>query len=624
MKVLEPFILRTRMNTWMLRLMGASIGSDTLIDTSDIWDWDLISIGSSTVVHSKSTLVGSFVTQGDESTGQGPLIIFGPVIIGHGCEIGMAATVTAGGQLPDCYHLKPCLALGEKGSIGLGPMPEDYPHYIPEHHLNFSWRFIVILLQWLIQILSVYPGFIILIVLVEVITGESTIETFRGGLELGTLIWQSMMFLIFSYRVNMNVMSFVQWAIVLVYKAIFLRNFGPGTQLRDNSFLLARFALYRKLVELPGTSIFNTLFGNTELGRLSLRWGGATLGLDVFATGITCYTPDALTLGSYMSSGGASIVSCINQNGTIAGVEIGLGSTLGNHTILFPGSSVGVGCILGSNTTISSNTRVPSSVRVQGEIQYHVDIGADLEALEKGMDAVDGNTMFNMSCSTHEAKKTFANIAEVFFKLLFFSSHIDIIWATNIAVLLIFTSEFGYASVPIYFVSTAVGFILATIWLRIIIKIFCVDRAWKSGSASVWDLRAKMSTGLVGPITSGIIEPFTGSGLIPYLLRLMGGQIGLSSVFVGGVPTEVLMMHVGENSMFNAGCETSGHYLTKQLFTYVDINIKDNVTIGSKAKVQAGATLDSGSVLLPGSNILPGELMTKNSVWSGIPAHPIS
>ena len=75
--------------------------------------------------------------------------------------------------------------------------------------------------------------------------------------------------------------------------------------------------------------------------------------------------------------------------------------------------------------------------------------------------------------------------------------------------------------------------------------------------------------------------------------------------------------------MLDQNCETLGHYLTNQKFTYIPVKLGDQSWIGSCSRVQAGAVMQERSRLLPGSNVLPGETLQPKSVWEGIPAAPV-
>jgi carbonic anhydrase/acetyltransferase-like protein (isoleucine patch superfamily) len=438
-------------------------------------------------------------------------------------------------------------------------------------------------------------------------------------------VFQAIMFLLFSYRLNMNLMSFVQWTGTLVYKKVILGKVGPGRNMLKNRWLLARFALYRRFKELPGDQIFSTLLGDTFIGLWGLRNSGVAAGRDVFATGIGCFTPDALILGDYMCSGGQSVANCIDNDGIVHPIRLGMASTLGNHTILFPGADIGVGCILGSNTCVKLNQSVPANTRLQGSVAYHVDTSADLEALAVAAAVASQEEERSViSCSGGTWSQAYRDGIEVLCKLLFFNSNIDVQWGIIIIVLLIMTQKFGIVSLFIYFAALPFATAVTAAWLRVLSWLLRVNAAWSAGSASVWTLRAKMSSGVVGPMTEGIIAPFKGTPFMRALLWGLGGRIGSKAIILGGVPTEVALLEVGPGAVLDQECETSGHYLTQQKFTYIRIKLGREAWLGSSARVQAGAELQERSRLLPGSNVLPGETMQAKSIWGGIPAAPIA
>jgi len=430
--------------------------------------------------------------------------------------------------------------------------------------------------------------------------------------------------LIFSYRVNMNIMSLCQWVGTLLYKRIILGKVGPGVNLRKNQWMLFRFALYRRLKELPGDQMFLNLLGDTAIGRFGMRFSGITAGDDVFATGLSCMTPDALVLGDFMCSGGQSVASCVDKDGIVHPITLGMGVTLGNHTMLFPGSSVGVGCILGSNTYTKAGQQVPANTRLQGNVVYQVDPSADLEALAGAAETTAVQGKVSIRCTRVGWNEFYTDSVETICKLLFFNSNVDVQWGIILLVVMVMLYQFGYVSLLIYFAVLPVATAAAILWLRVLSYVLLVRRGWKQGSASVWTLRAKMSSGVIGPMTEALVKPFMGTPFAQLILRGMGAKIGKGTVILGGVPTETALMEVGDYAVLDHECETSGHYLTNQKFTYIPIKIGAGAWVGSNARVQAGAALDERSRLLPGSNVLPGETIATGSVWAGIPAAPSS
>lgn len=430
------------------------------------------------------------------------------------------------------------------------------------------------------------------------------------------------MFLIFSYRVNMNLMSVLQWFGTLIYKVAVLGKMGPGTNVLSSPWLLTRFALYRRLQELPGAQIFNALLGDTAIGRWGLRVSGVTTGFDVFATGLTCHTPDALILGDYMCSGGQSVASCINNEGIVRPITLGMGTTLGNHTLLFPGATIGVGCILGSSTYVKADQHVPANTRLQGSVVYHVDPSADLEILaEAAQEAMLDTRVY--TCTGPAMREMWREIFEVLCKFMFYNSNVDVQWGIIIIPLIYMMVELGYGSIPIYFAILPASTLVAVLWLRVLSWVLGVEAGWRSGSASVWTIRAKMSSGVVAPMTEALIKPFLGTPLVHPLLWGMGGKVGRGTIVMGGVPTEVALLEIGKYAVLDQNCETLGHYLTNQKFTYISVKVGDQAWIGSCSRVQAGAVMQERSRLLPGSNVLPGETLQSGSIWAGIPAAPV-
>ncbi len=97
--IAQHFILRLLRGTELLnaylRLLGASIGHNVVIDTMDIHDHDLIVIGDNVTVGPGATISATCfqAAQGQEHPGQMSLL---PVSIGSGCTIAPGAKVMPG------------------------------------------------------------------------------------------------------------------------------------------------------------------------------------------------------------------------------------------------------------------------------------------------------------------------------------------------------------------------------------------------------------------------------------------------------------------------------------------------------------------------------------------------
>lgn len=66
-------------------------------------------------------------------------------------------------------------------------------------------------------------------------------------------------------------------------------------------YKLWTYSVWRRLLVLPGLTVWNMMLGNTAAGGLGLRLLGARLGKCTFSAGLECSEPEALQLGDYMS-----------------------------------------------------------------------------------------------------------------------------------------------------------------------------------------------------------------------------------------------------------------------------------------------------------------------------------
>lgn len=78
------------LNAWF-RALGASIGDNVSINTTHLWDWDVLTIGDDVVLGANAVVIGH--------VGERGAITFAPVVIGKGATVGQNAIVFPGAVL---------------------------------------------------------------------------------------------------------------------------------------------------------------------------------------------------------------------------------------------------------------------------------------------------------------------------------------------------------------------------------------------------------------------------------------------------------------------------------------------------------------------------------------------
>lgn len=93
------FVTPSPFNILFYKMMGMKIGRGVMINTTFISDPSLVELGDKVTLGGSVTIVAHY--------GQGGLLIVAPVKIGHGCTIGLKATIMGGAIVGDGAKIMP-------------------------------------------------------------------------------------------------------------------------------------------------------------------------------------------------------------------------------------------------------------------------------------------------------------------------------------------------------------------------------------------------------------------------------------------------------------------------------------------------------------------------------------
>lgn len=95
--VFGRFARLTSIYPMYLRLMGAKIGRDAVVNTQHIYDLDIISIGDRTIIGANASILGH--------VGEKGMLVRQPIRIGHNCTVGQYANIFPGVTMGDNCHV---------------------------------------------------------------------------------------------------------------------------------------------------------------------------------------------------------------------------------------------------------------------------------------------------------------------------------------------------------------------------------------------------------------------------------------------------------------------------------------------------------------------------------------
>jgi hypothetical protein len=106
-----------------------------VIDTDELYEPDLLMIGSDTTLAQQSSMSAAFVIPPNHADDVGCLVM-SFTRIGHGCTLGILANMQAGGHLKDDESLRPYGTMSQSNAVIEGDMSDEYPHFYPERAMS--------------------------------------------------------------------------------------------------------------------------------------------------------------------------------------------------------------------------------------------------------------------------------------------------------------------------------------------------------------------------------------------------------------------------------------------------------------------------------------------------------
>lgn len=632
--MLLPILKRTTLLPWLLRGLGAKIESPstTLIESLDISDFDLISLGKGSCIYHAAVVTGAFVAPAGYLR-RDPVLVLSPVVIGKGCHIGCNSVVSAGTTIPDSHNLKPHASPAHPGDAPVAGPLSDHPHFTPEERLPTIVNLAGGLLVFIWEALAQEPAIALSLYLIAVIVGRVPL---LEGLFVTYQAWQLVafgtLFAIFYRLISPVTCMAAQALAVFVWKWCFVGRLTPGRNLAKSKLSLFNYSVLRRLVEHQRWGQVQEVFAGTPAMAAIYRSLGAKIGRQVFL-GLSIVDFDAVTIHDNACSGSSSRILAADDDGIIEQVTIRREATIGNTSTLYPGCDIGERAVIGNDTPICKDRTVPLDTRVMGSIQYSVGRrrthNADLGSVaEKG--EVDGEIELGLPTIV----KNSARGVDAFDLPLWHSALVVVVllivepiapivgWIPVAAIITMLQSGFIYLIIVAYPILITVGWVLAVITLRLMLEISGIRRLWAAGSASCFNLRALVIHSWFSLNPSGL-NALNGTPFMVWIFRALGFSVGSGAVILGMMPLESALVSVGKDSVLEAQSMLDGHYLEFARFIYNPLKVGKACWVQEGARVMPATELKDGSRVLPSSLVLPGDTLEKDMIWGGLPAEPL-
>ena len=594
-----------------LRLLGAKVGSGSIIGQASFECHDLISIGENVSIGNRVILAASRV-EGDE-------LIIGPIEIGNSVSIGGSSVVENDTTVGDDSEIGDLTVISSGTHVGKlerwvgspGRCVEKLdPAKLPEPPQATRLRKFFINLAYLAGVILIPPMSLIPIIpafyLVDTLDAYiSTYVEINYLYYIPLLAWPAAML---SILLTMGLAVVLRWVVLP-------QRVTSGTFSVHSWFYVRKWALglADDVVNEVLGSIYATIYMRAWYRLLGMKIGkGSEISTsfsgryDLVEIGDNCFVADLCNLGEEEISHGWM---------TMGKVKVGNQVFIGN------------GAIIPMNTTVPDNALVG--------VQSRSPAGVEMKM---------GETWFGSPAIRLPVRQKFKADGEhwTFQPTLWMRIRRAIVEALNASFPTMLMISFGSWCIgflspyvddldehvwPILFffvaMSTVISFLMmlgsvAQKWLFMGVYKPTINPMW-----SWWALRTEAVAVTYGTMASEILfEHLRGTPMLPWLLRLFGVKIG-KGVFMDATDiTEFDCVEIGDFSAVNAGACLQTHLYEDRMMKVGRIRINEGVTVGAGSTVLYDTRVGDNVVLGPVTLVMKGEELPANSSWIGSPAQP--
>ena len=591
------------------RLMGAKIGKDVYLGTTELLAFDLIDLGSGTNIGNDSRLLGYEIVDGWLKIGR--ITTGKDCCVGTNSSLGLNSRMEDGAELGDLSYLPddriiPAGEVWVGSPPGLQLAPNNYE--FPARHAPYGISFLAYLGyalgaigQLLVPAIAAIPGFLLWCKLI------------------GTTHWY--LWVLPCAVIGSFSFTGVFCLQVVILKQLLTGKVRPGTYRLHGSFGVRHWFIDRLMaisLEMVPT-LYSTLYLLPWLRLL-----GAKIGARAEISTASHFTPDLLSIGSESFiadtvSLGASQV----KHGwlRLAHTHIGSQAFVGNGALVPGNGYVADNCLIGcmSVPPTDRNLMTPDSAWMGSPAIYipHrqiVDEYSAAETYKPGRNLYWQRLVLEFCRVTIPGSIHFIVLLGMEVTMLNLPDYLEMFDLANylhfLLVGAIFTVIYGGASIA------SALFVIALKWL--------VVGRYKPGTIPLWSnfvWRTEFITGLYeSMVVAGCLGFFLGTPFAAIILRLLGMRVGKGVYIETTDFTEFDLISIGDNVILNHNCTLQTHLFEDRVMKMERVRLDRGCQLGTTAVVLYDSLLESDVLLHPMSLIMKGERVPKATDWQGIPA----
>ena len=596
---LDPLAGSPLLNTYY-RLLGAKIGRNVYLGSSELIAADLVTIGTNTSINDGASLVGYEVVNGR--------LEIGSVQIGRDCFVGTNTMLGLNTQLEDRARIGDLSYLGNNFTIPIGEEWIGSPARLDANGMGSNLNLDPIpqcsnLLRlgyligaisiWIVPFISAIPGFLLW-------------QELLKELEIYELLIPAAILGSFSF-VGVFCLQ------VFVYKWILLGKVKPGNYPVYSSFGLRKWWIDRLMA--MSLDMMPTLYSTLYLIPW-LRMLGAKIGARTEISTATNLTPDLLSIGAE---------SFIADTVSLGAVKVDRGWMELAPTIVGSQTFVGNGALVPASSEIANNSLIGcfSIPPVNDEPMQPDTAWLGSPAIYIPHREVIDN--YSEAQTYHPPAYLYAiRLAIEFLRVTIPGSiHFLILFALEVGLMNLADFDFvDWQWIFLFFPCFYFLFTICSILLIIGLKWLLVGR-YRTGTIPLWDnfiWRTELITGLYEAIiVPELLFFLLGTPFAPILLRLLGMKIGRNVYIETTDFTEFDLITIGDNVILDRDCTLQTHLFEDRVMKLGKLHLYPRAQLGSWALALYDTVLEPDVLIQPMSLVMKGEKVPHSTTWQGIP-----
>lgn len=567
----DPFLgvfRGTRLLAGFYRLCGVKIGREVVIETLDIADFDLITIGNDVCISRSANIQPSLVVSGE--------LQLRPIEIASHARIGYGADLSGGDVLEENSKIEP-----------LGSAADAKPRKVSSSdakHAGSSMALLELLLTGYVAVLALYMNYLMF----HSLSANSGMSVAEASMQSPLLALAGVVLMIAFLRFGSLPLTY--FLLVCGIKRLVLPALKPRITFH-NQRGLAKFGngLYLRMIDVPFFKWATQLFNMSELVVVMYRLLGCRIGEGVFLCAPYVSAPELVDIGDdAMIAGNIALLPVSHDEGWVDVITLEHHAGVANSCVLSAGVTIGSEALLGDLSFAPSGYTLDSGAIAVGRPPRVIGRTDFQERQVRGLRYAGAQSALIAMQATFGLGATVLSWLAVLPGVAYFNTAMPAMLDAN-------TLTLGIALIFLL--------LLPNIFTLVAIPIakFLFIRQFNAGEYPFFSwtyVRWVLLETLLGRVEEATTSQFNGTYLAPLFYEAMGAHVERDAVLMGSpIAGEFDLKFIGAGAALNHQSKCLAHSIKRHTLIFEPIRVEAKSVLYPFSIVEAGATVKHGTTV---------------------------